>query len=102
MILELAILYVIPGKTEEFEVDFKIAGQYICLIKGYLKHSLRKCLEQQNKYILLVEWKNLKDHTIGFKQSEEYLNWKKLLHHYYEPFPIIEHFETIIEVEKLN
>ena len=71
MILELAILYVIPGKTEEFEVDFKIAGQYICLIKGYLKHSLRKCLEQQNKYILLVEWKNLKDHNIGFKQSEE-------------------------------
>jgi heme-degrading monooxygenase HmoA len=102
MILELAILYVIPGKEKEFEVDFKIAGQYICSIKGYLKHSLRKCLEQQNKYILLVEWKNLKDHTIGFKQSEEYLNWKKLLHHYYEPFPIIEHFETIIEVEKLN
>jgi heme-degrading monooxygenase HmoA len=60
---------------------------------------LRKCLEQENKYILLVEWGNLEDHTIGFKQSEEYLNWKKLLHHY-EPFPIIEHFETIIEVEK--
>ena len=47
MILELAILYVIPGKEKEFEVDFKIAGQYICSIKGYLKHSLRKCLEQQ-------------------------------------------------------
>ena len=68
-----------------------------CSIQGYLGHSLRKCIEQENKYILLVDWEKLEDHTIGFRQSEHYLEWKELLHHYYDPFPIVEHFEMILE-----
>lgn len=100
MILEVAILTIKNGQEKQFENDFKIAGQYICSIKGYVRHSLRKCLEQENKYILLVDWDHLEDHTIGFRQSSNYLEWKKLLHHYYDPFPIVEHFDTIIEVEK--
>jgi heme-degrading monooxygenase HmoA len=97
MILEVAILNVKTGQEKQFELDFTIAGQFISSINGYISHSLRKCLEQENKYILLVDWKNLEDHTIGFRQSPQYLEWKKLLHHYYDPFPIVEHYETIIE-----
>jgi heme-degrading monooxygenase HmoA len=100
MILELAVLNVIPGKEKQFEEDFKTAGQYISLIKGYLRHSLRKCIEQPNKYVLLVDWEELEDHTVSFRESEQYVEWKKLLHHYYDPFPIVEHFETIVHVEK--
>lgn len=95
MILEAAILNVIPGKEARFEQDFAIAGQYIKAIKGYIKHSLNKCIEQPNKYILLVEWETLEDHTVGFRQSAEYQEWKKLLHHYYDPFPVVEHFEQV-------
>ena len=102
MILEVAILNVKSGEEENFERDFLIAGKYISSIKGYVKHSLRKCLEQTNKYILLVDWENLEDHTVGFRQSTEYLEWKKLLHHYYDPFPIVEHFETIIDNDNRN
>ncbi|MEJ7691554.1 antibiotic biosynthesis monooxygenase [Daejeonella sp.] len=100
MILEVAILNVIPGKEKQFELDFKIAGQYISSIEGYVRHSLRKCVEQENRYILLVDWKTIEDHTIGFRQSSQYLKWKELLHHYYDPFPVVEHFETIISNEK--
>jgi len=89
-------LYGLPN----FEIDFLKAGKYISSINGYIKHSLRKCIEQQNKYMLLVEWENLEDHTIGFRQSTQYLEWKNMLHHYYEPFPIVEHYMTIIENEK--
>ena len=99
MILEVAILTVKSGKERQFEADFATAGQFISSIKGYVKHSLRKCLEQNNKYILLVDWENLEDHTIGFRQSAQYLEWKKLLHNYYAPFPIVEHYELIIENE---
>lgn len=99
MILEVAILNVKNGQEKQFEIDFATAGQFISDIKGYMKHSLRKCLEQTNKYMLLVEWENLEDHTIGFRQSLEYLEWKKILHHYYDPFPIVEHYETVIENE---
>lgn len=99
MILEVVILNVIEGKENQFEQDFKIAGQYISSVKGYVRHSLKKCIEQDNKYMLLVDWETLEDHTVGFSQSEQYLEWKKLLHHYYDPFPRVEHFETIIERE---
>jgi heme-degrading monooxygenase HmoA len=96
MILEAAILNVLPGTETQFEQDFVNAGQYISAIKGYIKHSLNKCIEQPNQYLLLVEWNKLEDHTIGFRQSAEYLEWKRLLHHYYDPFPVVEHYEAII------
>ena len=101
MIQEVAFLYIKEGKQQLFERDFKIAGKYISSIKGYIGHKLQRCVEQNNKYILLVNWNKLQDHTIGFRQSEVYTKWRDLLHHYYEPFPIVEHFETIIENKSL-
>ncbi len=100
MILEVAILNVIQGREKQFEEDFKIAGKYISSINGYVQHSLKKCIEQESKYILLVSWEKIEDHTIGFRQSKQYLEWKNLLHNYYDPFPTVEHFETIIDSEK--
>lgn len=85
MILEVAILNVKVGQEKQFEKDFAIAGQFISSVKGYVKHSLKKCLEQNNKYLLLVDWENLEDHTIGFRRSTQYSEWKRLLHHYYDP-----------------
>lgn len=95
MILEVAILYIKPGLEQAFEADFELAGRYISAIDGYLGHSLQKCMEEEHKYILLVEWRNIEDHTIGFRTSDEYLEWKKLLHHYYEPFPVVEHYQKV-------
>lgn len=100
MILEAAFLYVKKDLEQDFEVDFKKASKYISSIDGYLKHSLQKCLEVENKYLLLVEWENLEAHTIGFRESEVYQEWKKMLHNYYEPFPIVEHFETVYQQTK--
>jgi heme-degrading monooxygenase HmoA len=102
MILEVAILFVRDGEQENFEKDFTIAGQYISSIDGYAGHTLRKCIEQSNKYILLVDWKDLESHTAGFRQSKQYTEWKKLLHHYYDPFPTVEHYETLIDNKSNN
>jgi len=46
--------------------------------------------------VLLVQWKRLEDHTIGFRQSPEYQRWKALLHHFYDPFPTVEHYEIVL------
>jgi ubiquinone/menaquinone biosynthesis C-methylase UbiE/heme-degrading monooxygenase HmoA len=100
MILEVAILQVKKGEEQNFEKDFRTASQFIQSIQGYASHSLRKCIEEENKYILLVDWEKLEDHTIGFRNSESYLEWKKLLHHYYNPFPIVEHYEMVLENKK--
>ena len=96
MILEVAILNVKPALTEQFEQDFKKASVFISAIKGYVNHSLQKCVEVENQYLLLVNWETLEDHTIGFRQSAVYQEWKKLLHDYYDPFPKVEHYEMVV------
>ncbi|MGY5353536.1 antibiotic biosynthesis monooxygenase family protein [Wenyingzhuangia sp. IMCC45467] len=95
MILEVAILNVKMGLNKSFEKDFELAEKYISSIEGYITHSIRKCIEKENQYILLVEWEKLENHTVGFRESKEYLKWKELLHHYYEPFPEVEHYKTM-------
>lgn len=96
MILEVAILDVKKGQEESFENTFKEAQKIISSMKGYISHSLQRCMENNSRYLLTVKWETLEDHTIGFRDSKEYLDWKRLLHHYYEPFPIVEHYSKNI------
>ena len=99
MILEVAILDiksdVKKDMCDEFEVAFQLASEIIAAIPGYLSHELQKCIEVPNRYILLVRWETLEAHTIGFRESPEYQEWKRLLHHFYDPFPVVEHYYLI-------
>jgi heme-degrading monooxygenase HmoA len=94
MILEIALLSVIPDKTGDFERDMARAAQYIAMTPGYQWHEVRRCLDEgkANKYALLVGWDTLEAHTEGFRKSPQYQEWRKLLHHYYDPFPVVEHY----------
>ena len=95
MILEVAVLKVIPGREDEFLKAFDKAQNIISKIKGYVSHRLKRCIENTSQFILLVEWEKLTDHTEGFRKSKEYQEWKSLLHHFYDPFPTVEHYENI-------
>ncbi|MCM3259062.1 antibiotic biosynthesis monooxygenase [Paenibacillus lautus] len=95
MILEVAMLQVKPGQTADFERNFQVASGIISKMKGYIHHELKRCLEDDHKYALLVKWETLEDHTIGFRESAEYQEWKQLLHHFYDPFPVVEHYEEV-------
>lgn len=92
MILEVATLDVKPGMEAEFENAFAQAQKIIVSMKGYISHELKRCIENESRYLLLVEWETLEDHTIGFRGSSEYEQWRDLLHHFYDPFPTVEHF----------
>lgn len=92
MVLEVAILTIKSGQTKEFEAAFSKAQGIISSMGGYISHQLKKCLENDHQYILLVEWEKLEDHTVGFRTSQDYQQWKALLHHFYEPFPTVEHY----------
>src|SRR5688572_30102405 len=97
MILEVAILDIIPGQEKQFEAAFEQASGIISGMPGYLSHQLQHCLERQNRYLLLVHWETLEAHTQGFRGSAEYQEWKKRLHHFYDPFPTVEHYQLIKE-----
>lgn len=92
MVLEVAILEIKEGRSKAFEKSFDKASGLISSQKGYISHELKKCVEKKDKYLLLVNWKSVEDHEIGFRGSEAYQEWKALLHHYYEPFPVVEHY----------
>jgi heme-degrading monooxygenase HmoA len=94
-ILEAAILNVRPEESHAFELAFTQAQTIISSMQGYVSHELRRCIEVSGRYILLVYWQTLEAHTIGFRQSSDYQEWKRLLHHFYEPFPTVEHYENI-------
>lgn len=95
MILEVAILNIKPGLSTDFEKAFSEAQKIISSTEGYISHQLKKCIEEGDKYILLVNWESLEAHTEGFRSSVAYQDWKKLLHHFYEPFPIVEHYVAV-------
>ncbi len=92
MILEVAILNVKPGMETAFEAAMQEARPLIEATPGFISIHVRKCLEVPNRYVLLVSWETLEDHTVGFRQSERYAKWRDLLHHFYDPFPTVEHY----------
>ncbi len=95
MILEVATLQIKEGQSTNFEAAFSLAKEIIAASPGHISHELQKCVEDKNKYLLLVQWETIEAHEIGFRKSEPYLKWKALLHHFYDPFPTVEHFELI-------
>jgi heme-degrading monooxygenase HmoA len=95
MILEQALLPVKPGHESEFEAAFEQAKAIVAAMPGFRSLRLSRCIERPSAYLLLVEWDRLEDHTEGFRGSPEYQRWRALLHHFYEPFPTVEHFEPV-------
>ena len=93
MILEMAVLQVKPGRAAEFLDAFRTAELIIAASAGYLSHELHRCVEDPDQFLLLVRWRTLEDHTRGFRGSPEYQRWKALLHHFYDPFPTVLHYE---------
>jgi heme-degrading monooxygenase HmoA len=102
MILEVAILKVRSGQTEAFEDAFCDAQHILSATPGYVSHELQRSIEERDKYLLLVKWRKLEDHTIGFRQSSQYQDWKRLLHHFYDPFPAVEHFEVVSNTTRVR
>lgn len=96
VILEHAILDVAAGREAEFESAFDAAVPIISASPGFESLRLERCLESPGRYVLLVEWDRLEDHTEGFRQSPQYDEWRRRLHHFYDPFPIVEHYEPLI------
>lgn len=98
MILEHAVLDVVPGQEPAFEQAFAKAKGIISAAAGFRRLRLARCIEQPNRYLLLVEWERLSDHTEGFRGSSAYEEWRRLLHHFYDPFPHVDHYEDRVVI----
>lgn len=97
MILEVAPLQVKAGQGATFEAAFREAQKIISSMPGYISHELQRCIERPGEYILLVRWETLEAHEVGFRKSPQYQEWRRLLHHFYDPFPVVSHYEDVLK-----
>jgi heme-degrading monooxygenase HmoA len=95
MVLEIADLRVRSGQSRAFEAAFADAQRIIASAPGDLGHELQRCLETDDRYVLLVRWTSVDDHESGFRGAVAYHDGKRLLHHFYDPFPTVLHFERV-------
>lgn len=94
--LEVAILDVRSGQSDAFEAAFLEARRILAASPGHQRHELRRCVEEPDRYLLLVWWDSLESHTEGFRRSPGYQRWRELLHHFYDPFPTVEHYAPVV------
>jgi heme-degrading monooxygenase HmoA len=97
-IVEHAILEIKPGRESEFEAAFATAKHIISRMPGFRDLTLARGVERPDTYLLLVRWDSVEDHEVGFRGSPDYQEWRALLHDFYEPFPLVEHFEDVMRV----
>ena len=100
MILEAILIDIRNGQERDFERDFDRASALIQQAPGYLSHELSRCLEKPGRYLFLARWETLEAHTEGFRKSALYPEWRKLLHHYYDPVPTVQHFSPFLAYPK--
>ena len=92
MITEHAILQVKTGEAAAFETAMREATPLIAATPGFIAMEVLPCIETPERYLLLVRWESVEAHEKGFRGSDRYLRWKALLHHFYAPFPVVEHY----------
>jgi len=92
VIVESVVLPVRPGSEGSFEAAFATAELLITRAAGYVSHTLRRGIEHPSTYLLSVEWESVDAHEQGFRGNADYQEWKRLLHHFYEPAPLVFHY----------
>lgn len=92
MIIEHALLRVRSGQETAFEAAIKAAKPLIAASSGFLGIEVRPACEESGLYLLLVHWADIASHRDGFRQSDRYVQWRELLHSFYEPMPEVRYF----------
>jgi heme-degrading monooxygenase HmoA len=99
MIIEFAQLSIRPGSEPDFEAVFPAAIRVLGGTRGYLSHDLRRSVEAPNRYALIVQWQTLEDHTVGFRGSPAFTQWRAMVGPYFDSAPVVEHFQAVAGVE---
>jgi heme-degrading monooxygenase HmoA len=95
MIIEIAQLTIRAGSESQFETVFPAAIKVLAGSKGYLSHDLQRSIETPNRYALIVRWQTLEDHTIAFRGSPAFAQWRGQVGPFFESPPVVEHFQAL-------
>jgi len=96
MILEIVDIRIHPGQQAAFDTAVELGiEQCISKAAGYIEHRINKCIETPERYVLLIYWKTLESHTVDFRESPAFLEWRKIVGPFFASAPHVEHFTLL-------
>lgn len=96
MILELADILIQPGRRHDFEAAIREGVEtVIAKAHGFLGYSVQRGLENPERYLLQIRWASLEDHTLGFRGSLAFSEWRGIVGPFFARAPIVEHFTFV-------
>jgi heme-degrading monooxygenase HmoA len=102
MILERAVIHVLPAQEAEFEAAISEARGVIAQSPGFRSLRLLRGVERPRDYLMLVEWDSIEDHTVGFRESRLFHQWRGLIGRFFDGEPNIQHFEPLESLEPVG
>ena len=96
MITEIAQIDIKPGMEAEFETGVKNAASVFQRAKGCQGLELQRSIEKPSRYRLFVSWETVEDHTVGFRNSTEFQEWRGLVGHCFASPPEVEHVHQVV------
>lgn len=95
MVLEVTAFHIKPGMKNDFESRFRQASDLLARAPGYVRHELHKCVETDEKYLMMVQWRSIKHRAVFVDQSTHYAEWRALLDPLLDGEPVAEHYVSI-------
>lgn len=96
MILEVADIRIQPGRQAEFdEAIQRGVTTVIAKARGFQGWKVNKSLESPERYLLMIFWDTLEDHTVHFRGSEDFKAWRAIVGPFFAGAPVVEHFTLL-------
>ena len=97
MILEIADFRITPGKQAEFNAAIKRGVETVIAVKakGFAGYKVNHSIETPERYILMIYWQTLENHTVDFRQSPAFAEWRSIVGPFFAQPPVVEHFELV-------
>ena len=96
MVLEIAQIDIKPGMEKDFEAGVSAAAPIFKRAKGCHSMQLQRSIEKPQRYRLFVEWGTLENHTVDFRGSPDFQEWRKLVGHCFASPPDVEHTTKVV------
>ena len=95
MIIETAQIEIQPGQNEQFLAALDEAKKLLHSAKGFNGIYVHHGVERPNVFLLALEWDTLEDHTVGFRESDLFVQWRALIGPFFANPPTVEHWELL-------
>ena len=98
MILEIADIRIAPGRAADFEAAIRLGVDTVASkAKGFRGYQVNKGIETPERYVLMIQWDTLEDHTVGFREGPLFPQWRAIVGPFFAAPPVVEHFTLVAE-----